>query len=195
MKNILVTFFLSLVCLCTNGMGTNFNIINWHDLDPYVYHSVSSTNGLILGIGSWPESIGYNDKTLNAESPFFISFSLPGSGKAVYIPLNEYLGQFNLYDTNNRPLPKTQLGSSFKLGNDLHWNEKIVRQNGSGEATPWNVHDGWSRTFDLPSPSELFEIKKPGTYRLVLEIQVFLKTGINKDLVRFPPLEIPIIKP
>jgi hypothetical protein len=49
------------------------------------------------------------------------------------------------------------------------------------------------RLIRLTSAAELFKIEKPGNYRLVLEAQVFLKQGARKDIVRFPPLEIPLI--
>jgi hypothetical protein len=55
------------------------------------------------------------------------------------------------------------------------------------------VHDGWSNPVEMPSPKDLFVIQNPGEYKLILEVQVYLKIGADKELVRFPPLAIPVM--
>lgn len=52
----------------------------------------------------------------------------------------------------------------------------------------------------MPKTTELFVIRKPGTYRLQIEMQVmllYLNTAEYqvRQIVRFPPLEIPLIQP
>jgi hypothetical protein len=180
--------------LQAEGANTNrINIANPHGFAPYIHYSVKSTNGLIMGLVSFEDALHTN--VTEIESPICLSFSLPSQVKTVYIPKNEYLGQFSLYDTNNNLVSKTKLGENYKLKGDLHWDRKLVRQTGNGTTIPWEAQDGWSHLLELPKPSQLFEIKKPGKYRLVMQIQVFLKTGTNKDVVRFPPVEISVIQP
>jgi hypothetical protein len=52
----------------------------------------------------------------------------------------------------------------------------------------------------LPKISDLFAITKPGTYRLKLEVQIMLRFLNTSDkptrqILRFPPVEISVIKP
>ena len=142
--------------------------------------------------------------TNTTEQSISLTFRFPNKAARIYVPKDEYLGQFTLYNSNNIPLPKTVLGESFKLKTDLHWDRKSVRQiynTGGMVPEPWPLSNGgwgvehlqngksraiyttsWSRPLELPSPSQLFKIEKPGKYRLVLEIQVFLQTGTNRNL-------------
>jgi hypothetical protein len=56
----------------------------------------------------------------------------------------------------------------------------------------------WQYAGALPAVSELFNIPKPGLYRLEVEVQVMLlywgKRQV-RQITRFPPLTIQVVKP
>ena len=200
-----ITGLLSVFVLASfSARASDTNVI--FDVGEHVHYSVTTTNEVKLGFCffSYPPSFG---TTNTVEQPIELVFSLPKEASCIYVPKNEYVGKFTLYNSNNIPLPKTALGESFKLKANLQWDEKLMRQPGSGTRSgspePWWNHsddewihfDGWSRPLDFPKISQLFKIEKPGKYRLVLEVQVFLNTRGKEELVCFPPLEIPVIQP
>jgi hypothetical protein len=107
----------------------------------------------------------------------------------------EYSYKVELVDANGLSIPKTKAGENVgnkfdefaKLGL-----EKSIKPN-SGAAKKGQA-DGW---LVMVRPSDLFEIKKPGHYmlRIWFQIVVFPKTGPKRELIRFPPLEYPLVEP
>jgi len=124
------------------------------------------------------------------------------SGYAIlFEPKPEYFAQFTLFDAENRPVQKTPLGASYQLADIPAWDYKYMKPYNPGmkksPALPIIVKEGWTMDrITLPRISELFDIKKPGKYRLILEVQVFHDRGTNnRYVVHFPALEIPIYQP
>ncbi len=182
----------SILCISQHTLGKDTNNF---DHGKYVHYFVVATNGLKMGSYSGD----LFSPTNPTDRPIELLFSLPGKVGWVYQPKEEYFGFFVLYDTTNRLVPKTTLESSYKLTRIPRWDKEFMHLTRmGGQYIPINIdaHDGWSVGFiRLPSAAELFKIEKSGNYRLVLEAQVFLKEGAKKDIVRFPPLEIPVIQP
>ena len=187
----LIVVLASVLCVCQRAPGKDTNNF---DNEKYIHFFVTATNGLKMG--------SYSGDLLSptnpTDRPMDICFSLPGKTAWVYQPKEEYFGLFVLYDATNHLVAKTTSGSSYNLMKIPSWDKNFMHLTRMGEQyIPINIdaHDGWSGRFiRLPSAAELFKIEKPGNYRLVLEAQVFLKQGARKDIVRFPPLEIPLIK-
>ena len=180
----------SALCICRHAPAKDTNDF---DHGKYIHFFVTATNGLKVGFYSGD----LLSPTNPTDRPIELLFSMPGKVGWVYQPKEEYCGNFVLYDATNHLVPKTTLGSSYKLVNIPRWDKEFMHLAKMGEQyIPINIdaNDGWSvRAIRLPSAAELFKIEKPGNYRLVLEAQVFLKQGSRKDIVRFPPLEIPLI--
>lgn len=201
-----VRFFALCLCLTWTSRAAEQHL--WFGKYPVPY-SVIATNGLELGVmgaigitnSTSTEGIDYNDLYL----VFRLSDEYPG-GKSrpdyviVYEPKPEYLARFTLYDSEQRPVKKTALGASYQFKDIPSFDYKyIVPYSRTKKSAPVPIFakDSWSTGFiELPRISQMFEIKKPGNYRLVLEIQVFHDKGIrNRYVVRFPPLEIPVNQP
>ena len=181
----------SIWCICQHVSGKDTND---YDHGKYIHYLVTATNG--LKIGSFSGDL--LSPTNPTDRPIELLFSMPDKVGWVYQPKKEYFGFFVLYDATNHSVPKTALGTSYKLTKIPRWDNEFMQLTRMGnQYVPINIdaHDGWSTgAIDLPSAAQLFKLEKPGSYRLVLEAQVFLKEGARKDIVRFPPLEIPLIK-
>ena len=200
-RHFTIALLIPLALVSPQASADDTNIIAV-DFEKNIHYIVVATNGLKLGFFS------YTQPPYSVEQAVELSFiSFPKSSGPVYLPKNEYVGRFTLYDTNNLPVPKTALGESFNLKSDLQWNSKLMRQSGTGTngqaPDPWHeysdnewiLYKGWTRLADFPKINELFQIQKSGNYRLVLEVQIFLSTMGNKAIVHFPPLEIPVVQP
>jgi len=174
------------------------------EISRHIRYSVTATNGLQLGVAVRASATNRTDQEI------WLWFSREEEGTSVvYVPTDERLVRVELYDTNNVPLSKTAEGKKYKFAPLLRWDKSLVRQH---QRTPqaWYVPKGrsvaqseqgertfyweWSKFLALPPPTRLFKIEQPGTYRLVMEFQVFEKHGTNKNVVRFPPLEIPVVR-
>jgi hypothetical protein len=172
--------------------------VNKTNPDNFITASSTATNGLMLGVYFWHPFLSTN----TTEQIITLSFSLSNEVGTVYVPANEYFVRFALYDAKNRPVSKTALGSSYDIKTNqlVWWDDKYMGSKKHGEHTPFNVLPGkWSRGVDLPMVSQLFQLKKAGDYRLVIETQVFFrhnsKGNAEKEIICFPPLEIPVIEP
>jgi len=176
-----------------------------------VPYSVEATNGLKLGVMGGRHiattNIDYNELFLVFRLPEkYIPKGVDRNGKPlgdyglVYEPKPEYFARLTLYDSNSNAVPKTTLGANYRLKDIPAWDYKytVPYQPNSRNNSPIPIFakDSWSQGFiELPKVSQMFEIKKPGAYRLMLEAQVFAWIGTNKTVVHFPPLEIPVIRP
>jgi hypothetical protein len=190
MKIKLFTYVGLLCFFCQHSQADQrTNVSTWsEDIGHYVQHEVSATNGLRMGFIPYAT----HSFTNNIYQPIWFAFSLTNNGGVIYIPQDSYLAQVSLLDTNGRPLAKTDLGKRFMFLPIAKWDRNLMRQSHNGPR-PWSVHDGWSNPVEMPSPKDLFVIQNPGEYKLILEVQVYLKIGADKELVRFPPLAIPVM--
>jgi len=171
-------------------------------LEKYIV-TVGATNGLTLGVTILDPRFGTN----TTELPIGLLFKAPtNTHSALYLPQEEYLARLELYDSSNSPVAKTALGSKYgKSFDDLYWDLKkfATPPNGwhpSEMFTPDDKWDSMSWGGRLPKISDLFAITKPGTYRLKLEVQIMLRFLNTSDkptrqILRFPPVEISVIKP
>ena len=175
--------------LCFAGFPSHAGENPKTDLAKYILNSVMSSNGVEMGIG-------FNTRAEPANtSEYFpeLAFRMRKGFAFVYQPKEEYFGRLALYDEENRPVAKSALGARYKLDEGLRWD--TAKMSGKRPA-PFGVQENWDFfRIRLPSVSQLFNIKKPGVYRLVLELQVFLRRDAKGEVVRFPPLEIAIIQP
>lgn len=214
--NCAVNFFAFCFCLSLPWASRAADEHLWFGKYPVPY-SVTATNGLELGVmgathitnSTSATSIDYNDLYLVFRLPEkYIPNGINPNGKScpgyvvVYEPKPEYFVRFTLHASNKHSVKKTALGASYQLKDIPSWDYKyMVPYSRSMKSLPVPIiaKDSWSAAFiELPRISEMFEIKKPGNYRLILETQVFLAyagNGTNKEVVHFPPLEIPLHLP
>jgi hypothetical protein len=122
---------------------------------------------------------------------------------AIATPKNlEYVAKIEMVDAEGNALPKTELGrrcgSHFAEVDESYDDKrrpifkrmelgKVAWQSRSREPAAWRV---------LPRPSDLFEIQKPGEYRMTVQIQVLRfvpgQTSASFTRVRFPLLTLPV---
>ena len=115
----------------------------------------------------------------------------------------EYAYDVNLFDTNGNSVPKTWLGKSvgtkfsdFKIGKGYF--ESKAKPQPIGALTTNNPPLGGIVIF---SPSDYFNIKKPGDYTLKIRFQIVapvIEPGTTNEIfkvIRFPAMDFPITQP
>ena len=128
----------------------------------------------------------------------------------VYMPTTlEYLYQIELLNTNGFALPKTKLAEKVGVkfldlkplfANDTGFKLKIqhITPNLGGEYIFFPHKSGDYNGEPYYSPNDLFEIKQPGNYTLRIQFQLIVASSSNiyktAHIVRFPPLEYPLVK-
>ena len=197
MKILFEVFLASILCCSwTQGqeirqdvsLGTNAVQI---DIGQYVTNFVSDTNG--FKIGTFFANLPITNTT---DQPIALAFAGP-SGSAVLLPKDEYFARIMLYDASNHPVAKTELGERFKLAGNIQWDKKYLRSRpDSPRYFILRPQFTVLALMDLPSAAQMFKIYKPGKYRLVVEAEVcnVIRPG-QKQTVRYPPLEIPLVEP
>jgi hypothetical protein len=151
-------------------------------------------DGFLIGVtGSYLTTNTSPDELL-----VFVPWTTNGSAWFVVPVEPEYAYQVELLDTNGVAVPKTELGKKVGtkfLDFEASKNEvkiKRLRADKKGKAVAMPI---------LFRPSDLFQIDKPGIYTLRIRFQIltFPRTGPNRrdytnDLIRFPPLDYPLVK-
>jgi hypothetical protein len=110
-----------------------------------------------------------------------------------------YLMKITGVGADGKELPKTSLGKLFGRDFDkVRGFEDTDRKVSGG----FVVNGGYGGEFTdaiFFSPNELFEIDKPGTYTITLEIQVFEvvyeANKVSHRLIHFSPVKIEVEKP
>lgn len=158
------------------------------------FATVQTTNGLTLGV-----SLLGPDGTNSTESPIELDFKAPvGARSVLFVPKEEYLARLHLWDASNIPAPTTTLGTNYgRSFGDLYYDIKKFASQPHGPRGPG---DSWQVATRLPKLSDLFELPKPGRYRLRLEIQVLLQYLDTRgpqvrQVVRFQPPDVWVVKP
>jgi hypothetical protein len=186
-----------------------FNVLpSWAEEEPFwfghpVRYFVVATNGLRLGIvypRSSTASVGENPLLIFRLPEKYIPKGIAPSGKplrdtgTLYEPKQEYFIRFTMYDPASNTVAKTKLALTYQRKDIPSWDYKyMLPYNDHSLPLPIFVSEAWGSFYvKLPSASELFELKRAGDYRLIVESQVFAWIGTNKNVVRFPPLEIPL---
>ncbi len=130
----------------------------------------------------------------------FAIWSTHGPAHVVLPAQAESAYRVELFDSNGVTIAKTQLGKEVgidftdfgesALKKDLKVNAEALKKS---ELASWMV---------IFRPADLFEIDKPGNYMLRIQFQIiaFPRTGPNrgdyaKRLIRFPPLDYPLVQP
>jgi hypothetical protein len=190
MKKTLLLLLSILISLC-DARATSFSETN---NGIYITISGSSTN----------EVIEYNDSL--AWRPFCDSTNY---NVEINYPSPAYGIQIQMLDSLGNPISKTEEGKTFGTKFDkLHNYQDLISEPKVGYSDPhigsiraqgrYDLTDAVSGRL-LPSPKELFEIDKAGTYTLEIQMQMFLihkDTGQwTRELVRFSPIKIKVEKP
>jgi hypothetical protein len=161
-----------------------------------LWPSVQLTNGLTLGLSAIRVGTGTN----TTEIPLGLILKDPvRTSSTIYTPKDEYLARMKLYDSNNVPVVKTALGRKYgqKFDELSHWDRKFAsRPHGRPAMVP--IGQDWEYACVLPAVSQLFDITKPGVYRLEMEVQVmvlYLGKHQVRQISRFPPIKLNVVKP
>lgn len=120
-----------------------------------------------------------------------------------------YSTRINLTDSNGNEVSKTESGSRFGTKFDDYKRYSQGRPypfDISSESFTNNLGMGGARPFsDYPvgplvslTPADLFNIKKPGTYTLKIQMQAFLihrdSNTWNPQFIRFSPIKLKVVK-
>jgi len=174
--------------------------------------TTKTVDGFYIGV------IGSDFSTNNTFVTNRLSFGIwttttTNENSTIYIPTEpEYIYRIQLFYENNTAMPKTSLGEQvgtrfFDLDTSFAENKKKgaqLRRERAVYGQEWGLqfmffpsrpgHGGKP----IYSPSDLFEIDKPGKYRLEISFQVLIKNGSSPtgtaQIIRFPPIEYPLVK-
>jgi hypothetical protein len=162
-------------------------------------------------IGVFSSNFTTNETPTDNKLNFCIWRTTTNNQATVYLPTAlEYIYQLELIDTNGVALTKTELGKKVGVKYmDLEptfANEKgfklaiqhVMDEPGVGARNlffPFRPGYG-GRPFY--SPNDLFESKQPGNYTLRIRFQLIVASSTNvyktAHIVRFPPLDYPLVK-
>jgi hypothetical protein len=160
------------------------------------YGQSKPTNGLYVVVTGSKDVEGTNWENKISESIVYHYRSIYPTNVGLYFPSNPaYRCAVDMVDSHNRSVSKTSTGASYGAKYDRNIKFNDVRLGGAhifaGEYNPQEVMAG----LDLPSPDKLFKMKKPGTYKMTFQFQVFSRVGTNSPtLVKLPPVEIAVKK-
>lgn len=160
-----------------------------------------TNNGFYLVVGAVrsaaviaKEPIRFDDRLL------WLPFSEKGQVELSYPVEAAYRMRIRMTGTNGIELPKTSLGKKFGTKFDNLHSFTDTRP------YPFVIEGSYKDNPDLgggrflPSPNELFQIKKEGIYTLEIQMQMFYPNpqstnAWHRDLVRFSPIKIQVEKP
>ena len=119
-----------------------------------------------------------------------------------YYPLRAYWLRLDMTGPSGKEVQKTPLGRQYGArfddigryspewsGPGFHSGSRLMRVEAYG---PYDEGEpGFSGTSLIPAPSQLFQMRQPGIYKLQVEMQLF-RGGApwGSNVVRFPPLTI-----
>jgi hypothetical protein len=171
--------------------------------DPASYIETKTIHGFSIGV---TDDYGL---TNNTPTDRHLCFTVWSNNKiwftnniddAIFPTQPEYAYQGDLFDTNGVAMPKTELGE--KVGS--HFMDFGFNSYGEGVKTQriMTVRKGQlSGLLEIFRPSDFFVIKNAGHYTLRISFQIiaFPRTGPNRGdytnyLIRFPPLNYPLVK-
>jgi hypothetical protein len=156
-------------------------------------------HGFCIGLAGWNSDF-YTNNTSSDDSLIFLPWTTNKPAWIVVPTEPEYAYQVELFDTNGVAMPKTDLGK--KAGTKFFDFDSTAYEKG---ITIKHLHaQKIGEVTDSPflfRPSDLFKVEKPGNYTLRIRFQIlaFPRTGPNhgdytNDLIRFPPLDYPLVK-
>jgi hypothetical protein len=158
-----------------------------------VHYSVVASNGMTLGFFANSTNVSAPELV---NQPILICFgNFPTNVAIIYVPIDNYLAHIRLFDMSGKEVEKTLLGNKFGYKENLRWDEHLMRHQ-HGQIEPWGVvEDKWTDPLRMPSVDQLFNIREHEKYRLIIETQVFVPRTRTNEVVKFPPLIVPVLSP
>jgi hypothetical protein len=164
-------------------------------------------DGFFMGLTGDAPGTGYSTNNTSTDDPIIYVIWTTGNPAWIAVPAEpEQAFRIELLDTNGLPVPKTdvcrKIGTKFY---DFGQKDKVkhfhVNKKGKGTAAPYLLLPDDPRALPWPNrPSDLFKIPGPGRYtlRIWFQIVAFPSTGpgrkdYTRDLIRFPPLDYPLV--
>ena len=174
-------------------------LITDHALPDFVWPAVKSPiiDGFCVGFDG---QHGTNNTTID-DWLVFLPWTTNNHTVWISVPVEpEYAYRIELLDTNGLTVPKTargkRAGSRFD-DFDAHPSKRGI----AIKHLAAHKMDGVTDSPMLFRAADMFKIEKPGLYRLHIQFQilVFPRTGVGRgaytnELIRFPPLDYPLIK-
>jgi hypothetical protein len=156
--------------------------------------------GFCVGLNGRPS----DDFTNNTTTESVLSFVpwTTSSSAWIVVPVEaEYAYQVDMFDTNGVAIPKKELGK--KVGSKFFDFDASGSQKGIATRHLFVRKIGEvTGSLSLFRPEDLFQIEKLGKYTLRIRFQIltFPRTGpghknYTNDLIRFPAIDYPLIKP
>jgi len=168
-----------------------------------------AVDGFYVGVAD--SGFATNNTPITNQLIFGIWRTTTNNNATVYIPTApEFIYQIELLDTNGIAMPKTEFGKTvgtrfLDLDTSFDGNKgfKLRMEHPSygpefgGQHLFFPTRPGY-KDQRFYSPTDLFEIKDPGNYKLQIHFQIIVRTGLVLDktahIVRFPPLDYPLVK-
>ena len=169
-------------------------------LPDFVWPAMKSPtiDGFCVGIGGWPNTTN----TTIDDWLVFLPWTTQSNKVWIVVPAEpEYAYKIDLLDTNGLSLPKTPPGK--RTGSKFDEFDAHPLKHGIGiKRLTAGKMDGVTSSPLLFRAADMFKIEKPGRYvlRVQFQILVFPRTGVGRGaytnkLIRFPPLDYPLVKP
>ncbi len=183
------------------GSITGAFALGLSDTNSGVYLGVESSKGKALGNIS--ADTNFTVEPFRFDAPLvWRPFCNTGAVQLNY-PTLPYLAKIEMVGPDGRPVAKTALGRSVgaKFDEVKRFEDAFHGWTvGSVEAdSPYDSRDVGFSGPRLPAPGDMFEMEKPGSYKLELQMQMFrVIKGTNqwtRELIRFSPIHIRIEKP
>ena len=167
--------------------------------------TLSSTNdGLYLAVAGWSQNVqgGFVDsEAIHFDDQLvWHAFCNTGSVEVQY-PDRSFGIKIGMFGPNGKEVSKTPLGMTLgsKWDQLQSYREDIPVFGGMTAGWPYDPRGGEFSGPLLPPPKELFQMEKPGTYTLEIEMKVFKviknTNRWDRELIRFPPMKIKTVKP
>ena len=158
------------------------------------FASTTTSNGLVAVIASRVVARGAATEPRVSDALVFKVFTTNDVIGIASLPRDvERLCAIDLLDAQGNAVERTRMGHKvgIPLGKAPRFSTRTTMPFAILPLKQTNTFDmGGSAV--LPSPIELFKIKKPGTYRLRVRAQGYVRLNRSQSLVKFGPMEMMI---
>ncbi len=161
-----------------------------------VYVGVCGRSEVSLKTTSWVT----NGVPMEHDDPIaLMAFCTQGPVQLV-VPRKQYFIKFEMRDLHGQPVPKTALGQEWGS-----WAKELPALRELRAMMVWDVagphtldNPGLSGGPSLPSPKELFDMERSGTYQLTIEVHLLKQTrstnGWASKPITIPAFTVPVVK-
>ncbi len=159
------------------------------------------TNGIYVAVSSpnpdWPAT---NTTVRWDERLGWSPFSDKGRVPLMFAVDPAYFAKLKLLDSQGKEVPRTRLGRTYGSKFDKLKSYKTTRLQGVSAWGSYHENKGLGAGIYLTAPKDLFQIEKPGTYTLQIEMQMFRYTASPKledwttNLLRFSPITVTVLR-